>query len=110
MDIRVDRKDFLTTYTNLPNGPIKNVVDEVIQALKDGSIVGEHVKKKQIPQYYKQRHNVQVLYRVSLPQHWRLIYTFLTLNEGEKPRPYLLELMDHDQYNKRFGYFKKKSA
>ena len=85
MDVRGDQKDFLPIYTNLPKGPIKNVVDEVIQALKNDHIVGEHIKYGQIPQYYRRRHNVQVLYRVALPQHWRLIYTLLTLHEGQRP-------------------------
>ena len=110
MDIRVDKKDFLRIYENLPKGTIKNAVDEVIQALKNDSIVGEHVKHEKIPHYYTQRHNVQVLYRVALPQYWRLIYTFQTFTEREKPKVLLLELMDHAKYNKRFGYFKKKSA
>ena len=110
MNVRGDKKDFLLTYENLPKGPIKNALDEVIQALKNDSIIGEHVKHEQIPNYYKQRHNVQVLYRVALPQSWRLIYTFQTFAKGEKPKVLLLELMDHNRYNKRFGYFKKKSG
>ena len=110
MDVRGDKKDFLQTYENLPKGSIKNAVGEIIQSLKNDSIVGKHVKHEQIPQYYKQRHNVQVLYRVALPQRWRLIYTFQTFVKGEKPKVLLLELMDHDMYNKRFGYFKKKSG
>ncbi|MGI0007992.1 MAG: hypothetical protein ACRD92_00020, partial [Nitrosopumilaceae archaeon] len=65
-------------------------VNEVIQGLKNDSIIGEHVKHEQIPDYYKQRHNVQVLYRVALPQHWRLIYTFQTFVKGENPKVLLL--------------------
>ncbi len=109
MDVRGDRKDFLLIYKNLPKGTIKNVVDEIILDLKNGSIVGEHVKQEQIPHYYKKRHNVQVLYRIALPQHWRLVYTFQTFVKGKHPTILLLELMDHDSYNKRFGYFKKRS-
>ena len=109
MDVRGDKKDFLPIYENLLEGTIKNAVNEVIQGLKNDSIVGEHVRHEQIPDYYKQRHNVQVLYRVALPQHWRLIYTFQTFVKGEKPKVLLLELMDHNRYNKRFGYFKKRS-
>jgi hypothetical protein len=109
MDVRGDRKDFLCTYASLPNGPIKNAVDEIIQSLKNDFIVGEHVKHDRIPQYYRLRHNVQVLYRVALPQYWRLIYTLQTFTEGEKPKALLLELLNHDMYNKRFGYFKKRS-
>ena len=110
MDVRGDKKDFIPIYENLSKDAIKNKVDEIIQSLKNDSIVGEHIKHEQIPNYYKHRHNVQVLYRVALPNHWRLIYTFQTFAKGEKPKVLLLELMDHDSYNKRFGYFKKKSG
>lgn len=110
MDVSGDRKDFLRIYENLPNGPIKNAVDEIIRSLKNDLIVGEHVKHGQIPQYYKHRHNVQSLYRVGLPQHWRLIYTLQTFTQGERPNALLLELMNHDLYNKKFGYFKKRSG
>jgi hypothetical protein len=49
MDVSGDRKDFLRIYENLPNGPIKNAVDEIIQSLKNDLVVGEHVKHGQIP-------------------------------------------------------------
>lgn len=110
MDVRGDKRDFTSVYESLPDGSIKNIVKEVIESLKADSIVGEHIKRKQIPKYYIKRHNVQILYRVALPNGWRLIYTLTTFNEGKKPKVLLLELMDHDQYNKRFGYFKKKSS
>ena len=110
MEVVGDRRDFNPTYENLPDGPIKNTVKEIIQTLKNDSIVGEHIRRNQIPQYYIQRHNVQILYRVALPQQWRLIYTIHTFNDGEKPKALLLELMNHDAYNKRFGYFKKTSS
>ncbi|MDH2908050.1 MAG: hypothetical protein PXX83_08160 [Candidatus Nitrosotalea sp.] len=110
MDVVGDKRDFNPVYEDLSDGPIKNVVKEIIKALKNDSIVGEHIRRNQIPQYYIQRHNIQILYRVALPQQWRLIYTFHTFNEGEKPKALLLELMNHDKYNKRFGYFKKASS
>ncbi|MGI0092556.1 MAG: hypothetical protein ACREA8_00470 [Nitrosotalea sp.] len=110
MDVVGDKRDFNPAYESLSDGPIKNVVKEIINALKNDSIVGDHMRRNQIPQYYIRRHNIQILYRVPLPQQWRLIYTFHTFNEGEKPKALLLELMNHDEYNKRFGYFKKASS
>ncbi len=110
MDVSGDKRDFNSVFENLPDGAIKNAVKEIIQSLKKDSLPGEHVKRKQIPKYYIKRHGVQTLYREALPGGWRLIYTLLTLREKEKPKAFLLELMDHDQYNKRFGYFKKKSS
>jgi len=110
MDVSGYQRDFNLVYEALPNGPIKTAVQDVIQSLKNDSLPGEHVKRNQIPKYYIKRHGVQILYRIALPQHWRLIYTLLTLKKKEKPKAFLLELIDHDKYNKRFGYFKKKSS
>jgi len=110
MDVNGDKRDFSSVFENLPDGPIKNAVNKVIQSLKKDSLPGEHLKREQIPKYYIKRHGVQILYRVALPGRWRLIYTILTIKEKEKPKAFLLELMDHDQYNKRFGYFKRKSS
>lgn len=109
MKVSGDKRDFYDVFAGLPDGAIKNAISDVIKLLKNDSIIGQHMVRQQIPKYYVKRHNVQILYRVELPQHWRLIYTLLTIHEGDKPSVLLLELMDHDQYNKRFGYFKKKS-
>ncbi len=88
---------------------LKKTVTSVISSLKNKVIVGEHVKHEVIPKYHIKRHNIQILYRVSLPHGWRLVYSIQSFYEKE-PTILLLELMDHKQYNKRFGYFKKKSS
>lgn len=109
MEIRADSKDFSRIYENLTDEPIKAVITEVITSLKNDRIVGEHVKYETIPKYYIKRHNIQTLYRVSLPHGWRLVYSIHSFYENEKT-VLMLELMNHHQYNKRFGYFKKRSA
>ncbi|MGI0058617.1 MAG: hypothetical protein ACREBJ_02515 [Nitrosotalea sp.] len=70
MDVVGDKRDFNPAYEGLSDGPIKNVVKEIINALKNDSIVGDHMRRNQIPQYYIRRHNIQILYRVPLPQQW----------------------------------------
>jgi hypothetical protein len=107
MQVNGDKRDFYVVFSCLPDGAIKNAVNDTIKLLKSDHVIGQHISKSLIPKYYVKRHNVQILYRVKLPQHWRLVYTLLTVNEGDKPSALLLELMDHDKYNKRFGYFKK---
>lgn len=109
MEVRADSKDFMPIYEELTDNVIKTPVEQVITSLKNDLVVGEHLKCKAIPKYYIKKHNVQTLYRVSLPRNWRLIYTIQSFYENEAT-VLLLEIMDHKQYNKRFGYFKKKSA
>lgn len=110
LKIKAVQDDFKCTFDSLPDGSIKNTVCEIISTLKSDNIVGEHVKKKQIPKYYVRKHNIQSLYRVALPKRWRLTYSIIEFEVKGEFGILMLELMDHDQYNKRFGYYKKKSA
>lgn len=108
MDVFSDKSDFDPAYECL-DGAVRNAVQDIIRALRMGIVVGNHVPRKQIPRYYIRRHGIQTLYRVNLPLHWRLVYTIHTFTKGQKPQVLLLEIMDHNHYNKRFGYFKKTS-
>ncbi len=110
MKVRGVSDDFKDVFDSLPDGPIKKTVSEIIQSLKEDKIIGEHVRKRQIPQYYIKRHNILSLYRVALPNRWRLTYSILEFEVKGEFGVLLLELMSHDKYNKRFGYFKKKSS
>ncbi|WKT57754.1 hypothetical protein QVH35_10650 [Candidatus Nitrosotenuis chungbukensis] len=61
-----------------------------------------------IPKYYITKYNIQLLYHFDMPDGHRLIYTVRrSLPDGKEAL--FLELLSHDEYNKRFGYFKKKS-
>ena len=60
-----------------------------------------------IPNSYIEKYGVKNLFRVELPNYWRLIYT---LTEGETQIEivaFVLDIFDHKDYNKRFGYKKK---
>ena len=103
MEVRGDPEDFMPIYTNLDEGPLLAAIDNVKTELQNNKIVPEHVKRNQIPKYYIRKHKVQTLYRVELPHYWRLIYTLLTFEDGEQGA-LLMEVFDHDAYNKRFGY------
>lgn len=109
MEIRADIKDFNKAYEKITDATIQKSVAQIITSLKNDILVGEHMRRQIIPKYYVKRHNIQTLYRVALPHRWRLIYSIQTFYENERTA-LLLEIMDHKQYNKRFGYFKRKSA
>jgi hypothetical protein len=111
MDIKGDPDDFISKFTTFSEDHIiRMAVQEVIDNLKKDTCVGAHVKKRQIPKYYITKHNIHVLYVVDLPQFWRLTYSIAEFEIKNELSALMLELMDHEQYNKRFGYFKKKSA
>ncbi len=106
MEVSGDPDDFMPVFENLTDRPLRDAVQNVITQLQNDIPIGNHIHKSQIPKYYIRKHNVQVLFRVDMPHYWRLIYTIFTLKDHAK-RVILLELFDHDGYNKRFGYYKK---
>ncbi|MFH1638630.1 MAG: type II toxin-antitoxin system RelE/ParE family toxin [Candidatus Woesearchaeota archaeon] len=66
---------------------------------------GIQVPKQQIPKEYIMRYGITNLWKINLPDYWRMLYT-ITGNELEIIS-ILLEFMDHKRYNKLFGYRKK---
>ncbi|HWP52465.1 MAG TPA: hypothetical protein VNK07_00230 [Candidatus Binatia bacterium] len=107
--------DFLPVYNQLQSQPQINkamleAIDNVKQQLeRSDKPLGAHHKKKQIPQYYKTRYNLQALYHFDMPDFHRLMYTVRRSPVDGKIEAIFLELLTHEQYNSRFGYFKKKS-
>lgn len=69
---------------------------------------GDHkIEKDRWPQYYKDKWGIRNLYLAELggKPAWRLTYA-LYANVGITVL--CLEIMTHDEYNKRFGYGKKR--
>lgn len=80
-----------------------------IEREKDNLFLDSHrgiqIKKNLIPKEYVLKYDVKNLWKINLPDFWRMIYT-ITGNEVEIISV-LLEFMDHKEYNKLFGYKKK---
>ncbi|MBL7148171.1 MAG: type II toxin-antitoxin system RelE/ParE family toxin [Nanoarchaeota archaeon] len=80
-----------------------------IEREKDNLLIDQHrgiqIKKKQIPKEFIINYGVKNLWKINLPDFWRMIYT-ITGNELEIIS-ILLEFMDHKDYDKRFRYRKK---
>jgi hypothetical protein len=99
----VKRSDELLEYLcNCENKRLVEEVHQIEEDLKEYYLCGICVRKKQIPRYYIDRWGVSNLYKCNLRQGWRLIYTLL----GEAKGIIVLELevLPHDQYERRFGY------
>lgn len=98
-----DPDDFMLAYARLnKNSSMYKKINDVIDALKNDRVLGIRIKQKQIPRYYIRKHDVNAVYKVDLPNHFRLIYGILVIH-GER-KSLLMELFDHGEYNKRFGY------
>jgi|SRR3989344_6991074 len=82
---------------------ILNSIERLKGILKDNPQFGDPIAKKLIPKSFIDL-GVQNLYRVELSNYWRMIYTL----EGNKIEIFLfvLNIVDHKNYNKLFGYKK----
>jgi len=65
---------------------------------------GFQIQKDKIPNVYLLNYGVTNLWKIDLPDFWRLIYTIVG-NQGEI-FVILLEFMNHKDYDKIFGYRK----
>lgn len=103
MEVAGDPDDFMPVYSSLSkNEPLVKAVREVVSHLRSDRIVGKRLIRKQIPQYYLKKHDVNAVFKVDLPGYWRLIYGVVEIH-GEK-KALIMEIFDHKRYNKRFGY------
>jgi len=86
---------------------ILNAVNNKVELIKANHHYGNPVAKKLIPSEYKLKYGVTNLFRVELPNFWRMLYT-LTDSETEiEIIAFVLDLIDHNRYDKKFGYKKK---
>ena len=105
--------DFLPLYNRLKSNPEKNkamleAINNVKQQLENSNHpLGANHKKETIPKSYIKKYNLQALYHFDMSADYRLMYTVRRASDGKEAL--LLELLAHDEYNKLFGYFKKKS-
>lgn len=70
--------------------------------LKQNPFAGDQIKKKQIPQKYIQKFDVDNVWRIELADRWRLVYT-ITGNQIEIIT-FIMDIFDHKDYDKVFGY------
>ncbi|KKL71509.1 hypothetical protein LCGC14_2094170 [marine sediment metagenome] len=81
-------------------------VTQKIGFIKTNPHYGNPVSKNKIPKEYKSKYGNINLFRVELPNFWRMLYT---LTEGETKIEiiaFVLDIIDHKTYDKMFGYKK----
>jgi len=87
-----------------PENMILKSLRKKIELIKSNVHYGEPIAKRLIPKEYKNKYGVSNLFRVELPLFWRILYT-LTNGESEiEIVAFILDVMDHDDYDDRFGY------
>ena len=89
--------------SKIEQGLLKSVRQK-IEFIRQNPQYGNPIAKKLIPKEYKTKYGDINLFRVELPNFWRMLYT---LTEGEtmiEVIAFVLDIIDHEDYNKKFGY------
>ena len=83
---------------------ILKAINNKVELIKVNPHYGNPISKKLIPQEYKDKYGITNLFRVELPDYWRMLYT---LTDGESQIEiiaFVLDIIDHEIYDKKFGY------
>jgi hypothetical protein len=82
-------------------------LNKKIKLIKQNPHIGNPVSKKLIPNEFKKKYGLTNLFRIELPNYWRMLYT-LTNDDGEiEIIAFIIEVVDHKIYNKKFKYKNK---
>ena len=82
-----------------------NAINRIFDVIVNNPFYGENAKKDLIPKEYRQKYDADNLFIVDLPDYWRMIYT-LESDEIEIIA-FVLDIINHDEYNKKFGFRKR---
>lgn len=82
-----------------------NSIKQKIAILKENPQYGIHIPKNKIPKEYIQDYEVNNLWKINLTGAWRMIYTIR--GSAVDIISLILDILDHNDYNKKFGYKKK---
>jgi len=83
---------------------ILKAINQKVELIKSNPHYGDAVSKKLFPEEYRKKYGITNLFRVKLPAFWRMLYT-LTDGENEvEIIAFVLDVIDHKEYDKKFGY------
>lgn len=80
-------------------------INFVLNNLKYNPSYGNLIPKKYLSKSIINRYGTNKIFKVNLIGYWRLLYTLI--GDEVKVIAFILEFVDHDKYNKIFGYKKK---
>ncbi|MEX0932977.1 MAG: hypothetical protein WDZ77_02670 [Candidatus Pacearchaeota archaeon] len=81
-----------------------NAIKQKIEFIKANPHYGNPISKKLIPNKYKVKYGNINLFRVELPNFWRMLYTLTNGETKVEIIAFVLDIIDHPTYDKKFGY------
>jgi hypothetical protein len=91
--------------TSSDHQTLLNSIKQKIEIMKVNPEYGFHIPKDRIPKEYIRDYDVNNLWKINLAGAWRMIYTIRGSNV--EIISLILDILDHNSYNKKFGYKKK---
>ena len=79
-------------------------IKQKIEFIKENPQYGNPLSKKLIPDEYKIKYGITNLFRVELPNFWRMLYTLIEGESKIEVISFILDIIDHPNYDKKFGY------
>jgi len=109
-DVRISG-ELESAIDKLPERPRKGF-EKAKKMLASSPKRGQQVSRKHHPQpyvYYEHKlpalaaeKGIWILWRMNAASYWRVVYTFMS--SGSKEAVFILDYLDHTEYNKIFGY------
>jgi len=86
---------------------ILNALTKKIEIIKTNPHYGDPIAKSLIPKEYINKYEVTNLFRIELPNFWRMLYSLIDGETKIEIIAFVIDIIDHEDYNKKFGYKKK---
>ena len=81
---------------------IVKAIDEKKGWIQNDWHYGNPIAKILIPDEYRIKYGAMNLFRVELPNFWRMLYS--VRDYDDKTEIIVVDILDHKSYNKKFGY------
>jgi hypothetical protein len=81
---------------------LEKIITNGIDTLRENMFAGTKIERKKFPKYYVKKYGIRNLYKINLDSKTRATYTLVA--DGAGVAVIILEVLDHKNYQKRFGY------
>jgi len=81
-----------------------NAIRKKIELIRANPHYGNSIPKRLIPKEYRIKYGINNLFRLELPGYWRMLYTIMTKENQIEIIAFVLDIIDHKAYDKKFGY------
>jgi len=86
---------------------ILNAINKKVELIKVNLHYGDPIAKNLIPREYVEKYEITNLFRVELSNYWRMLYTLTDNETNIEIIAFILDMLEHSDYDKKFGYRKK---